>query len=647
MKLGSLATLALLSLPAGAQTTWYVDVLGTPPGTGTAVDPFTSIRYAIGEPQVADGDTLLVAPGTYPEALDLMGKTLVLRSTAGAAATVVDAGGLGSALTLAGGEGPATTIEGFTFTGGAGTTEVSTGAVRGGGVYLLGTSPRLAGCVVRDNTLGGGLTDQGAGLYSGGGSPALVDCVFERNQTWGDGGGAALIGGAPQVLGCRFEDNDAGGYGGGAFLDAGAPSVVDSNFVGNVSTWSGGGGIACRLASAQLIDSAIEGNASLDGDGGGLFVDFGGTVRMFDCALRSNSGVNWRTGGGAFVAGGRLELYRGVVEGNDSYRGGGIASWGELHLEGVALRGNVAASTSSEPNDGNGGGVWVAPSATPATLVQCQIEANAAYNDAYWGGFGGGVHGPAVLDRCTVVGNQAAQGGGAVHAVQELVSSIVRDNLPASFPDPIDGTSWSNVEGGAPGTGNIDEDPLFWHPAGGDWRLQPGSPCIDAGDPLAPLDPDGSVADMGAHPFDPGYCPAAEVYCTAGSTSSGCQAALSTLGAPSASAGSGFVVLAGEVEGGVQGLFFWGRSAQALPWQGGSSTLCVAAPQKRTGVQSSGGTPGACNGTFALDFNGWMQANPAKAPQVGERVYLQAWFRDPPSPGQTSLSDAVSFSICP
>ena len=52
------------------------------------------------------------------------------------------------------------------------------------------------------------------------------------------------------------------------------------------------------------------------------------------------------------------------------------------------------------------------------------------------------------------------------------------------------------------GTGNINADPLFVDPENGDYRLQAASPCIDAGDPDSPLDPDGTRADMGAFPFD-------------------------------------------------------------------------------------------------------------------------------------------------
>jgi hypothetical protein len=50
--------------------------------------------------------------------------------------------------------------------------------------------------------------------------------------------------------------------------------------------------------------------------------------------------------------------------------------------------------------------------------------------------------------------------------------------------------------------GNISSDPMYSNLFEGDYRLQPGSPCIDAGDPQSPDDPDGSRADMGAYYFN-------------------------------------------------------------------------------------------------------------------------------------------------
>ena len=61
---------------------------------------------------------------------------------------------------------------------------------------------------------------------------------------------------------------------------------------------------------------------------------------------------------------------------------------------------------------------------------------------------------------------------------------------------------WENdvdYEGFSPGPGSISEDPLFIGGNPFDFHLRESSPCIDAGDPDSPLDPDGSIADMGAY----------------------------------------------------------------------------------------------------------------------------------------------------
>jgi hypothetical protein len=52
---------------------------------------------------------------------------------------------------------------------------------------------------------------------------------------------------------------------------------------------------------------------------------------------------------------------------------------------------------------------------------------------------------------------------------------------------------------------------MFVNPGGGNFQLQAGSPCIDAGDPTSPLDPDGTIADMGAFYYDQSTSPAVVV----------------------------------------------------------------------------------------------------------------------------------------
>ncbi|MBC8277210.1 MAG: hypothetical protein H8E46_03200, partial [FCB group bacterium] len=55
------------------------------------------------------------------------------------------------------------------------------------------------------------------------------------------------------------------------------------------------------------------------------------------------------------------------------------------------------------------------------------------------------------------------------------------------------------------GTGNLNSDPLFANPAAGNFTLMSNSPCIDAGNPTTPLDPDGTSADMGYQFFDQNF----------------------------------------------------------------------------------------------------------------------------------------------
>jgi hypothetical protein len=61
---------------------------------------------------------------------------------------------------------------------------------------------------------------------------------------------------------------------------------------------------------------------------------------------------------------------------------------------------------------------------------------------------------------------------------------------------------YSDITGGWPGEGNIDDDPLFENPEIFDFHLETDSYCIDGGDPDSPPDPDGTNADIGAYYFD-------------------------------------------------------------------------------------------------------------------------------------------------
>jgi hypothetical protein len=125
---------------------------------------------------------------------------------------------------------------------------------------------------------------------------------------------------------------------------------------------------------------------------------------------------------------------------------------------------------------------------------------------------------------------------------------------------------------------------------------------------------------------------------------------MSSQGAPSRTAGSGFNLICSNVEGQRYGLILYGTAPGAALWAiNGTSYICVAPPQGRTDPQTSGGTSGGCNGTFTIDFNLYLATHPNSvgAPySAGQYLYAQGWYRDPAAPKGTNLSNGIQFAFC-
>ena len=178
----------------------------------------------------------------------------------------------------------------------------------------------------------------------------------------------------------------------------------------------------------------------------------------------------------------------------------------------------------------NNGGGMLNSNNSDATIVNCRFADNVA------GESGGGIYNTAVtfpvMINCTF-GNNAASSGGAVFygfSLSIVRNCIVSGNIPDSFSGPGTPTvTFSAVEGGFSGIGNIDVDPMFVDPLNGDFHLASGSPCIDAGrnssvpidittdldgNPRFVDDPDTldtgcgvPPVDMGAYEFQSPFCP--------------------------------------------------------------------------------------------------------------------------------------------
>ncbi len=143
-------------------------------------------------------------------------------------------------------------------------------------------------------------------------------------------------------------------------------------------------------------------------------------------------------------------------------------------------------------------------------------------------------------------------------------------------------------------------------------------------------------------------------YCTSSTTTLGCAPRMGATGSPSASASSGFVLRATDVEPQRLGVVFYGLDNGGftpLPWAAGSTSwFCVRPPTQRGPITNSGGVLAQCTGVISLDWSAFVHAAPGSlgAPFVGgETVNAQAWFRDPTAPRGTNLSDALRFSVLP
>lgn len=137
------------------------------------------------------------------------------------------------------------------------------------------------------------------------------------------------------------------------------------------------------------------------------------------------------------------------------------------------------------------------------------------------------------------------------------------------------------------------------------------------------------------------------IFCTAKTDTADCTPEIAYSGSASATSGTPFDISAAPLLNNKSGLLFYGYGAGFMPFFDG--TLCATAPFVRTTVQNSGGNPTLpdCSGSFAFDFNAYVQsgADPNLGP--GSTVSAQFWYRDPTAPQPAGLSNAVFFSVGP
>jgi len=180
-------------------------------------------------------DECVVAPGTYLEKINFLGKAITVRSSGGRDVTTIDASGIGgSVVRCTSGEGPDTVLDDFTITGGTGTNLY--GRTYGGGLFNYYSSPTVTNCTFSGNTAYGG-----GGMLNDSSSPTVTNCTFSGNTaTLGAGSGMYNEDSSPTVTNCTFSGNTAYGGGGGMVNERSSPIVTNCTFSGNTASYGGG-----------------------------------------------------------------------------------------------------------------------------------------------------------------------------------------------------------------------------------------------------------------------------------------------------------------------------------------------------------------------------------------------------------------------
>nr|NQU94399.1 S8 family serine peptidase [Bacteroidota bacterium] len=236
---------------------------------------------------VADeGDTVLVAPGTYVENINFSGKNITVAShflttndTAYISQTIIDGDSITSVVVFENGEDSSAVLNGFTLTKGSGTVipwPIGPGTY-GGGIYISASRPSICNSIISGN-----YADNGGGIYSGGLYP--------------DSSNATL-------LNVTLKLNSANDFGGGLYIGYGSHlTLVDSKIEENFANY--GGGVCCGNISPDFRNVTVSGNVAKNG--GGIY--FSNPITFGDNIDRCNVYENYALHGNDLYSGVDVEI---------------------------------------------------------------------------------------------------------------------------------------------------------------------------------------------------------------------------------------------------------------------------------------------------------------------------------------------------
>ena len=213
-----------------------------------------------------DGDTVLVAAGTYVENINFNGKNIVLGSlylttqdTSYITSTIIDGDSSGSVVAFINEETRDAVIIGFTITNGSGTTGTFSNP-SGGGIVMSYSHPTLRNLVIQNNN-----TSAGGGIYCYYSDPLIYEVVIKFNN--------------------------ASGAGGGAWFKGSRPTLKDVIIHGNYG-WYGGGGFRSTSGSKVILFNTLIYDNDTDATYGEVINNWSSRLFLYNCTIVAHEGAN-------------------------------------------------------------------------------------------------------------------------------------------------------------------------------------------------------------------------------------------------------------------------------------------------------------------------------------------------------------------
>jgi hypothetical protein len=483
----------------------YINVPGDVPTIQAGID------------SAADGDTVLVQPGTYIENINYKGKSIVVGSltlttgdTSYISQTVIDGSqpshaDSGSVVFFISGEDTTSVLCGFTITGGTGTLKMRDGTMfkAGGGIFCL-TGAKIEcnkiinnSVVYSDSVVGGGFLawpqeDKNLVIRNN----KISFNTIDAKSVWGGGmfilaEGQSRVDISNNIISGNVINADGGSTAGaGIGIEAAGPGTM-FNINGNTvisnqcsctpsSLWAYAGGFhiwdAPVIMSENKIinNSVVSASTTVKGVGIRMFASSGSIIERNIILGNHVQGYATCYGGGIYLDNNSPISQSPIIQNNliaknSATFGGGLAfeTWGLMSSP--AMGGNIGGV-----NSGESGGAFRGNRTVEITAAKHNSSSTELISE------------PVIINN-TIVQNFASNQGGGIHIINSfpvIVNSILWSDSASAGSEVYGGSGifeirYSGIKGGWPGEGNIASIPLFADTI--NYKLSDSSPCIGAG----------------------------------------------------------------------------------------------------------------------------------------------------------------------